>query len=467
MRAVLLFLLFLPLLPGCAAPSPGCAALAVPPLRGGSRFTYAAEGTLETFATQFATFDPKAVGGTGDDQLLVMAKGDHVVVAVGGTASRFAMDGSRVEALQLTYWYNGSRSPVPVAVMDEWVEPQTGRLVAMAYRNQQALPDGVKHNVRLSRFDWAPAMLAALAWGHPLVPGTTTFQPAPEQGGPAETQRANLAPFEVTVKAADPPGCQMQVAASAVFLNPSYANRHYAATFGARSALPLALVATGDDPGDASATTRWTLESSTPGNGTAVLAFQPREALPGTTWALKTPGNGFLAGAAPALPTSFDEAAAAARQNATVAAWLRQHPDARPAHVRHALGAGDVVDEWLIAWAAPGGEGFQALVDRRPDGGFGTAGKPRAGVAYPDVGPRMRLDDLAALSQALYGGLETLECSFAAGNCNVGTHAATGMPRAGGSGAYLAGALVDVRHGWLLQETGYSDAALGPPVPLA
>lgn len=432
---------------------------------------------MTTFSTQVVIFDPKTVGGSGDPGVLVMKRGDHLIVAAGQPAPRLTIAGGMVDALQVTYWYEGSQSPERVPVLDEWIDMKSGRLVQLAYRNERALPDGILHNIRFSRFDWTPSMFSGFLWDRNLTDAGGRITPSPEQVGPQSHQVARLGPLEYTIKAGLVDGrCQATFRAASNFLDPSYPDKKYTVTFNGEHALPIDFLSSSPD-GNSDARTHLVLDSEVVGRGASAPRFQPLQSVPATHLRLEVPENGFLVGTATDLPTSYDAAVQAARSDFTSWQWFNQHPDAQPVHVKHALGepSTSIIDEWIIEWATPNGDGLQTIVDRirpllplpLPGDEFEVYGSPQSGLSLPEVGPRIRLDDMQALSRSVYGDkLETVECYFERNQCDFGTHNGTGMPRAGlGSGAvYWLGLLVDVKRGLILQESDYSEAALGPPV---
>lgn len=465
---------------GCLdALAAGCAPGRPPPATLGSAFTYAGEGSFSSLAAEVPMVDESLLGSGGSQRFLV--PGSQVTIAVAGApATRLAAGNDDAPAVQASYrlWQPGMAAPLPF--LDEWVDPASSQPVQVVHRNILAGPGALAmHQVRLTRFDRPPLLMAPLFWpGGPVEPA----QPAARFAYPAERTGPSAGGtegwFEVTSAGVARGGKCLLEARITVEYPPMgearFPQAEYRLSFAPGVPLPERVEFHFSTP-----ESRWDmtldLVSWSAGGGPALAPFGPGEA-PAVRRERSAPGTGILPGEPTAFPTGFAQAVRVAHGDAAAAAWLDQHPAALPFYAQHVLGApgSGVADEWRFRMA-DGGDAREFSVvalEGQPapalGGGYRVFVKDaEAPAAVPDS-PRITWGELERLHRAAYGvPMEVAIVDLAKDFVALGTHEGTAQPRAGaGGGATFihTGLLLSASDGMLLQEDSLVEAPIGPPV---
>jgi hypothetical protein len=214
------------------------------------------------------------------------------------------------------------------------------------------------------------------------------------------------------------------------------------------------------------------LQRFTPGIGPEMPQFNPNSDWPLTGLNRSPHQGGFLADRDIGAPTSYDEAVTAMRSDEQAGAWLRDHPDAVPASVRHEdhlpsspTGLAQPIDAWVVTWIDSSGASLAVRAQKQT---YSTTLLPatiQVSESTPDLPPSFPVETLGPslkrmleVARNYYGDSQiNFTCDLAGSSCSFD-------PERGGGGIQLGFGLVFwLEHGWVVQEASSERLVLDEP----
>lgn len=473
---------------GCLSPLSGPAGactVTVPPLSGGARTTFAAEGVFQDLSRGLLV-DWGAFGSDRDKSeagIVEFPEGSTLRLAVSeAPKDRLSTYGRLRDAWQVTWWADRPDEPA-VPARESLVDAGNGHLLQLGYRAYLWYDDLEKaeHGLRFEwyRTDRPPLLGTPLIWNEPLETGDrivqTWYEPAwNATGSPEIGERLDLRVAETW---RDDGVCHARLTGT-TRMDPFY--YHETDEDGQETEATdsnLTLVVADDRP--LPIRYRWanpmlgasTLEMTAhrAGDGQPLPSFE--SGIPEATSALeRVPADEMWEGSKEAHATGFGRARRAVEATETGGEWFANHSEAVPVDVDHDPDVdGQVVDRWDITWVDPTTRGLalDAVVERRnvlPGGLTGEteveARAERTWHALPlnrSTWPSFQA--MNRISQQMYGEpAEDIYCELDEGDCHFGPADAVVE-----TGTAL-GTFVFLPQGWIRLDTSLSPAPLPEPV---
>lgn len=474
---------------GCVQlPSAGttCTGVEVPPLRGGARYTYAAEGRYQRLhdtqpSAMWEYWYPNTSRETGP---ITFRSGDELTIAAGsGTEQRMGILGNQHEARQVTHWVEPVEESEPAPVIDVWLDADEGTIVHDYDRVAQTL-GGPMHFMHFA-LRQQPALLGMpLLWNRTVEVGdsqTYTYQQIPATAdSPKEQRRFEYEVVEVRPADGTSGACAARLEVSLTTADATWDVWEGTLVVRDDRALPVRYAVAGrntrDEPFDLS------LQRVERGSGETFAGVDelPDGIAPdGPGLASGPPDDGFLPRGEPVFETPYDDAVRRIRDEEEAKRWFEDHPRAGLDYVEHTVGAPNesTREQWSICWADRASDDQLCGVVARQDPTV-----PMVESEYSvststytrNVTPP-RTDDvswaslpaIAGAFERLYGEeLEILSCKLDPEwkECGLGTRESMGSPSAGNVGT-VGGLRVWFEKGWIAQSQAHGDAPLAEPVP--
>ncbi len=489
--SVLLILMFMPWA-GCleSLADTGECTVHLPAVTAGDTYLYEANGSLAHIYTTAgavthwtAVDDTWTEGNLAFGGILTVNKGATLKIRIADQPiPRLQYQGLVRPAYQIAYEVKDPAHEPVFHYVDEWMDAESGDLVAASLRATYDFGDDQDHLIRLMRDGRAPlfisgALPSELEAGHriginsaPEVRGGPRARAERIEGGAAldgSVQRTELirgvchAFVEIEYSELRNTRSEIQIQIRATYRDgrplPVEYTEHYPPSFGY---LDMKLV----------------LAEYRGANGAALPEWNPPSRQNGSLKTQIAP-DGFLPYTKNIFPTTFAEAEQAIRADEVAATWLNARADATLLEVRHVMGdpSTDAVDQWEITWADNEKALLTATATKRrsllPDTPVTKREEIQVTTKLGDkaddlpgpVTPRIALDDMDKLSRTFYKEpLEFLSCDFFRNDCWFGSHNVTGWPKAGETGGGLPqpGLMIFLEAGWLFMEQSYAQRAL-------
>ncbi len=472
MKFLSLCLLFLCQMAGCLGGVSSCDAVEVPKIRGGSHAVFDADTVFST-PTVFGLAswpedDPYPGPPAEPPNLAMLRPGDRLAITVAEQAvARPTANGSAVEAIQITTWWQRGADGHLLPIADEWLSAASGQMVYGGARHVAQAQD-LNDRTMFYNMGGAPAALwASLFAGAALKVG---------HGGSLSWNHGFGMPGEL------PAGVDWRVVgvggATCTAVVQIDWDRYDAGTIthvvelDASSPFPARLVKiyAGNEVGVMQRI------SVGLGSGSEVGRWTPHATLP-AGWQVQPVKQAWPVGSLPHWPTPLNEAIEAIRAHD---AWLDERPDAQLVEVGYRGGEphGDALDRWTLHWfdgVERRGYAVEQQADPAPivdnqydvtsvDGGRGDTGFLPLNSRLPS------LEALQEFYTAAGGGaLETMDCFLQGGaiECRFGSHEGRQVARAGefGGGRSWPGFVLDGSTGMIRFENSVDDSLLSTPVP--
>lgn len=472
---------------GCVQlPSAGttCTGVEVPPLRGGARYTYAAEGRYQRLhdtqpSAMWEYWYPNTSRETGP---ITFRSGDELTIAAGsGTEQRMGILGNQHEARQVTHWVDPVEESEPAPVIDVWLDADEGTIVQDYDRVAQTL-GGPMHFMHFA-LRQQPALLGMpLLWNHTVEVGdsaTYTYLKIPGTAdSPKEPRRFEYEVDAVRPVSQEPDACMARLRISLTTWDATWDVWEGTLVVRDDRALPVRYTVEGrntrDEPLDLS------LQRVERGSGEpfAAVGELPEGIAPDEPGlASGPPDDGFLPRGEPVFETPYDDAVRRIRDEDEAKRWFEDHPQAQPYDVEHTVGSPNESEkeQWSIHWADAASDDRLSGIVVRYDPMFPTVqseysvsvstGSNEWTVPSTDNVSWASLPAVADAFETLYGeDLEVLFCRMPKLECGLGTRESVGSSSAGHSGS-VGGLRVWFEKGWIAQSQAHGDAPLAEPVP--
>jgi len=461
-----------------------------PPVKAGDAYLYHANGSLAMiYTTGGAVVHWKAVdktwtaGNTAFGGILTVTKGATLSVRVADQpVQRLEYQGNVRPAYQIAYEVKDPAHEAAFHFVDEWVDFETGDLVAASLRATYDYGNSQDHLIRFMRDSRVPLLISGgmpekMEGGQHLL---IDSPPEMRGGPPARAQRIQGgALLDITIQSTRMVDGKCNAFVEIIYteLKDTRSEVKVGITAVYRDGVPLPVeYSERYPPSFGYLDTKLVLDEYHAANGADLPPWKP---LARTNGSLQSgiAADGFLPFVISPFKTTFATAEQAIRSDEVAGAWLNSRPDAAILEGRHLIGdpSTDVVDQWEVSWADTDMALLKATATKRrsllPDTPLTrqeiiqvttNMGETAENLPQPAMS-RVTLDELDRLSTIFYNEpVEFLSCDFFRNECWFGSHNATGWPRAGGSGGALPqpGLRVFLDSGWLFMEQSYAAHAL-------